>query len=118
MNSKLKATVLVTIGFLLSPLSWWNDIIINIPLAYIFSFPFSLISRNLFLPSFILGYFLTNVLGFILMHKGVDTFTDKKTNKNKELIKDVLISLIYVAIILILVLTGVLKAPTEYLGIK
>lgn len=117
MNNKIKNSFLITIGFLLSPLSWWNDIIINIPLAYIFSFPFSFISEKLFLPSFIAGYFLTNLAGFIMMHKGVNGLKDKPEHNNKkEIIKDILISLAYMLLIIILVLTGILKAPTEYLS--
>jgi hypothetical protein len=40
MNRKIKGGILVTLGFLLSPVSWWNDIFVNIPLAYIFALPF------------------------------------------------------------------------------
>ena len=67
----LFGSALVVVGFILSPLSWWNDLLINVPIAYAFSYPFSLVSRNLFLPSFILGYWITNILGFVLMHRGV-----------------------------------------------
>jgi len=118
MNNKIRNSLLITIGFLLSPLSWWNDIFINIPLAYVFSFPFSFISEKLFLPSFVFGYFLTNVIGLIMMHKGIDDLRDKKSNKKNQLIKDILISLAYMILIIILVLIGILKSPTVYLGIK
>jgi hypothetical protein len=74
-NSKafriLSGSALVVVGFILSPLSWWNDLVVNVPIAYAFSYPFSLVSKGLFLPSFILGYWITNILGFVLMHKGV-----------------------------------------------
>ena len=74
-NSKpfriLSGAALVVVGFILSPLSWWNDLVVNIPIAYAFSYPFSLVSKGLFLPSFIVGYWITNILGFVLMHKGV-----------------------------------------------
>jgi len=117
MNKKITNTVLVTVGFLLSPLSWWNDIFINIPLSYAFSFPFSLINKSLFLPTFILGYFLTNLAGFIMMHKGVNNLRNKQEGNNKkEFIKDILISLGYVLLIVVLVLTGILKSPNEYLS--
>ena len=42
--------ILVTAGFILSPLSWWNDLLVNIPLAYLFSLPFSILDESLFLP--------------------------------------------------------------------
>jgi hypothetical protein len=116
MKNKVMNSIIITIGFLLSPLSWWNDIIINLPLAYLFSYPFSIINKSLFLPSFVLGYFLTNIAGLVMMHKGVNNLRDKKESNKKELIKDILISLGYVLLIVVLVLTGILKSPTEYLS--
>jgi len=61
---------LIFLGFWLSPLSPWNDLFTNIPIAYAFGFLFSLISESLFLPMVILGYWLSNIAGFILMHYG------------------------------------------------
>ena len=111
---RIKGGILATIGFLLSPFSWWNDIFINIPLAYVFALPFGFFSKNLFLPAIILGYWITNIVGFILIHHGVQDLTTKETKKytKKELIKDIIISLIYTAIVVILVLMGWLKFPT------
>lgn len=62
---KVRGSILFIIGYILSPLSWWNDLIVNVPLAYIFSFPFSLISDKLFLPSFVFGYFLSHFRGAV-----------------------------------------------------
>ena len=77
MKRKIKAGILTTIGYILSPLSWWNDLFINIPLAYGFGFLFGLISQKLFLPMMILGYWITNILGVILMHYGIkDLFSN------------------------------------------
>ena len=39
----------------------------------------------------------------------------KKSGTKKEIMKDILISLAYVLLIVILVLTGILKSPVEYL---
>src|SRR5436190_24167442 len=58
------------IGFLLSPLSWWNDLVINVPLAIGFAWLVSLLHRPAFGPAVVVGYWLTNVIGLILMHKG------------------------------------------------
>lgn len=116
MIKKIGHSVLVGIGFLLSPLSWWNDIIVNIPLAYIFSYPFTLISKKLFLPAFVFGYLLTNILGFVLMHKGIRGLRGTKCNIKEELKKDFLVSLFYTLLIVILVLFGIIKPPMEYLN--
>ena len=116
MHKKIKGGVLVTIGYLLSPLSWWNDIFINIPLAFGFGFLFGLISKKLFLPMMILGYWITNVLGFIMLHHGLKTMVSKKDDKyaRKVLIKDIIISIIYTLIVILLIKIGWLKFPLDY----
>jgi hypothetical protein len=80
MNKKITGGFLATLGFLLSPLSWWNDVLLNLPLAYAFGFLFSLLSEKLFLPTMVVGYWLTNILGFILMHRGLIRFFLKTTS--------------------------------------
>lgn len=115
-NNKLKGGVLITIGYILSPLSWWNDIFINLPLAYVFGFLFGLISEKLFLPMVIFGYWITNVIGFMLMHYGIKNITFKQINKytKKEVIKNVIISIIYTIIVILFVKIGWLKFSLEY----
>lgn len=106
--------ILVTIGFILSPLTWWNDLVVNIPLAYVFSVPFTLIDERLYLPSFLIGYWFTNLLGFLLMHWGGEHLI----NPNKQTIsmkRSLVISLLYSIIVISLVLLGWLAPPTEYL---
>ena len=114
MKRRLTNVMLVTIGFILSPLSWWNDLVVNVPLAYFFSLPFSLIDERLYLPSFILGYWLTNLLGFLMLHwGGVDLiYRGRKTISIK---RSLVISAIYSVIMVILVSVGWLASPTEYL---
>jgi len=113
---RIKGGILATIGYILSPLSWWNDLFINIPLAYVFALPFGFVSKNLFLPAMIVGYWITNIIGFILMHHGVVGLLSKETKKytRKELMKDIIVSIIYTIIVAIFVLMGWLKFPTEY----
>ena len=106
--------ILVTTGFILSPLTWWNDLLINIPLAYFFSLPFSLLDETLFLPSFIVGYWLTNLLGFLLMHWGGEGLIYKERS-TISIKRSLYISLIYSIIVIMLVLLGWLESPTEYL---
>jgi len=116
LKRKIKGGFLVTLGYWLSPLSFWNDLYINIPIAYLFAFPFGLISKTYFLPAMIIGYWLTNILGFILMHKGATDIVSKedKGYTKKDLWKDLLLSIAYTLIIVILVKFGVLRLPTEY----
>lgn len=113
---KIKGGFLVTLGYLLSPLSFWNDLYFNIPLAYLFALPFGLISKTYFLPAMVSGYWITNIAGFILIHKGatdVITREEKKYTK-KELLKDLTLSVIYTLLIILLVKFEILRLPTEY----
>uniref|UniRef100_A0A7C6AFU4 Uncharacterized protein n=1 Tax=candidate division WOR-3 bacterium TaxID=2052148 RepID=A0A7C6AFU4_UNCW3 len=114
MKKKIKGSFLFIIGYLLSPLSWWNDLIINLPIAYIFAFPFGLISERLFLPMMIFGYWMTNALGFFLIHHSVKQFIDKEDKKQNGLAKNLLISFLYTILVLLLAKFGVLKFPLNY----
>jgi hypothetical protein len=116
MKRKFKGGILAKIGFILSPLSWWNDLLVNIPLAYAFAFPFGLVSKDFFFPMMILGYWITNVIGFMLMHHGYHDLISKEKGKytRKELVKDIIISIIYTIVVVIFIKMGWLKFPLEY----
>ena len=116
LKSKIRSGFLVTLGYWLSPLSFWNDLYINIPLAYLFALPFGLISKTYFLPAMIFGYWITNILGFILVHKGATDIVSKGNNRytKKDLWKDLLFSILYTLLIVLLVKFGILNLPTEY----
>ena len=70
MARRLGSGIVAFIGYLLSPLSWWNDAFINLPLAWLFASLVSLASHRLFAPAMILGYWLTNIAGLLLMAQG------------------------------------------------
>ena len=58
------------IGFILSPLSWWNDAFVNIPISVALG---ALISRLLGLPtdiSIAAVYAATNIIGMIMLLAG------------------------------------------------
>jgi hypothetical protein len=111
---KLKGTILVGLGFLLSPLSWWNDLFFNLPIAYFFGYICSQFSANLFLPCAIVGYWLSNVLGILLMQIGVlDVVREEagEGNFKKELLMGLASSTIYTVIILLLLQFNILDTP-------
>jgi len=116
MDRKVHGGILFTIGYLLSPLSFWNDIFINIPIAYGFGFLFGLIAKELFMPFIFIGYWLSNVAGMLLMHYGAKQLASKKEVKytSIEIAKQMLYSIIYTVIIVLLIYFGILKFPTEY----
>ena len=113
-NRRLISIAVISIGFILSPLSWWNDLVVNVPLAYLFSFPFSLAHEALFLPTFVLGYWLSNLAGLLMLHWGGETLMRRKHAK-LNLKHSLIVSLAYSAIIIFLVLVGWLSSPTIYL---
>ena len=43
MLKRLRGGFFVVIGFLLSPMSWWNDLFFNLPIAYGFGYLCSLL---------------------------------------------------------------------------
>jgi uncharacterized membrane protein YjjP (DUF1212 family) len=113
---KISGGFLATIGFLLSPLSWWNDAFVNIPLALLFAWLVSFFYKPAFTASLIIGYWLTNVLGFVLMHKGARQMLSKEPSAGtrRELLADIIVSLIYTVVIVVLVKMGILKPFAGY----
>lgn len=113
---KVSGGILATLGFLLSPLSWWNDAFVNIPLALLFAWLVSFFYKPAFTISLIIGYWLTNVLGFVLMHKGARQIlaNEPATGTRRELLTDIIVSLIYTAVIIALVKLGILKPFAGY----
>jgi hypothetical protein len=101
---------------MLSPLSWWNDLFVNVPLALAFAWVVSWFYRPAFVASLVVGYWLTNVMGFILMHKGAQKLLSEKQGRYswRDLGRDVGISLLYTALIVALVRFGMLKPIQSY----
>jgi hypothetical protein len=93
-------------------LSWWNDLVVNVPLAYLFAVPFSLFDERLYVPSFALGYWLTNVLGFVLLHKGV---VGMVSAKRASLKRDLLIATGYTVVVAAAASLGWLPSPASLL---
>jgi hypothetical protein len=99
-------------------LSWWNDSFVNIPLAYIFAWLSSIFYRPLFGPAFVVGYWLTNIIGLVMMHKGVCQMVSEKYchpgNRRKRLLRDVLISVGYTVLIILLLKFNIIKPVEKY----
>ena len=116
LKRKLRGSALAFIGYMLSPLSWWNDMFVNVPLALVFAWIVSAFYKPAFAPALVIGYWLTNVFGFILMHKGAQTMFAKEGRKytRRDLLKDVAISLLYTLLIVALLKAGVFKPFQGY----
>ena len=117
---KVSGGLLAFVGFMLSPLSWWNDAFVNLPLALVFAWVAGWFCPRAFAASLVLGYWLTNVLGFVLMHKGgAKILSDKDRPYSwKSLARDLAVSLLYTLLIVALVQLGILQPVENYLPKK
>ncbi len=114
---KVRGGFFLVIGFLLSPMSWWNDLFFNLPIAYGFGYLCSLFSANLLVPCSIAGYWLSNILGIMLMQAGaMDVLDQSKRDLQKELLTGLASSTAYTLLILALIYFKVLQAPSLFPG--
>ncbi|MCZ0904582.1 hypothetical protein ON021_32265, partial [Microcoleus sp. HI-ES] len=98
---------------------WWNDIFFNLPIAYAFGYIFSWLSPDLLFPCTIVGYWLSNIAGILLMQLGtLDVFTDKPKEKNlkKELLTGLVSSTAFTVVIVALIHFNVLDTPDFFAG--
>lgn len=97
------------IGWLLSPLTFWNDAFINIPLSYLLAnLCVRLVPIN-FLLLVLIFYWLTNVAGLAIMYATGADILKEKGQRLKEIAKIVLTMIIYSVILAALGRLGVLK---------
>jgi hypothetical protein len=111
---KLKGGFFLVIGYLLSPLCWWNDLIFNLPIAYAFGYICSFFTPKLLMPGVIIGYWLSNIIGILLMQAGaIDVLQNQSQERNwkKELFTGLLSSTAYTLIILILIHFHIINTP-------
>jgi hypothetical protein len=116
---KLVGSTLGLVGFLLSPLSWWNDLVVNIPLALAFAWLLSLLFPAAFLKLAILGYWLSNVLGLYLMHRGaLLTFTkgEPPAYTWKSALRDFGVALLYTLVIILVIKLGWIHPPDQLIN--
>jgi len=104
----------MVLGYALSPLCWWNDLIFNLPVAYAFGYLCSLISSNWFMGGAIAGYWLSNVAGILLMQAGFLDVTQGRSgerNLKQELLTGVATSTLYTVAIVLLLHFNILEMP-------
>ncbi|MGM3304879.1 hypothetical protein ACSQ6I_02660 [Anabaena sp. WFMT] len=114
---KLRGGFLLVLGYLLSPLCWWNDLLFNLPIAYFFGYLCSLLSPKLLFPCTILGYWLSNIAGILLMQFGsVDMFQqeNKERNLKKELFNSLISSTVYTLVIILLIQLKIIDTPVLF----
>ena len=84
--------------------------------AWLASAPFGgELKAKVFQVALVVGYWLTNVLGFVLMHKGAIQVVERESaSTSSNLRREILISLAYTLLIVVLIKFGVLKPFAAY----
>jgi UDP-N-acetylmuramyl pentapeptide phosphotransferase/UDP-N-acetylglucosamine-1-phosphate transferase len=116
---RIRGGLLFLVGYLLSPLCWWNDLIFNFPVAYGFGALCRWVSPDFFIPGLVAGYWLSNILGVLLMQFGALDALQKQSkprNLRTELMTGVISSTLYTLVIVALVQFKVLDAPALLSG--
>jgi hypothetical protein len=111
---KLRGGLMFGIGYMLSPLSWWNDLVFNLPVAYGFGYVVSRLHPEALVPCTIAGYWLSNVLGIWMMQWGVVDVVQNQPQPRqpkRELLTSLATSTVYTVLILVLVQFNVLQLP-------
>jgi hypothetical protein len=118
MARRIGAGIVAVIGYLLSPLSWWNDPFINLPLAWLFASVISLASPRLFAPAMIVGYWLTNIIGLLMLARGTAGVItgDAPRLRGRQLVWSLIAATGYTMLIVLLYLLGILKPLHALLG--
>jgi len=106
MRKKIKEGLITFIGLMLSPVTWWNDPFINIPLSYIFATIASYFFPKIFSISFVIFYWFTNILGIYMFYYGSKGLINiSPINKWKQ----ILTILLYTIILIMLSFSGIIK---------
>ncbi|MGF1514588.1 MAG: hypothetical protein ACFB5Z_12970 [Elainellaceae cyanobacterium] len=109
----LRGGTLVGLGYMLSPLSWWNDLVFNLPIALAFGYGVSWLYADWFLPGTVVGYWLSNVLGIVMMQFG--TLDVLSAEGSRSLKRDLLLGFggatLYTLVVSGLIYFHVLKMP-------
>ena len=119
---KMQGGAMWFIGFMLSPLSWWNDLFVNVPLALVFAWLVGLFSKPAFEIAWVTGYWLTNVAGFVLMQKGakpmLSTGAPEPKYSRRDFARDMAVSLLYTALIVVLIKFKIIQPISNYIHAK
>jgi len=97
------------VGWLLSPATFWNDSLVNIPLSYLLANIWIRLFPADFLRVVILSYWLTNALGVFMMYAAGKSLIRDKANPMREVLKLFLAILTYSVILFVVGKAGILK---------
>jgi hypothetical protein len=87
--------IIAAIGYILSPLSWWNDGFVNIPLSLLAAKILSMLFGVDFVVAFYTSYTASNIIGMVLLYLGASGAAGKVKVSRGTFVKQVLIALVY-----------------------
>ena len=113
LGKKLRGGVLVGVGYMLSPLSWWNDVFFNLPIAIAFGYIVSWPYPGWLVPGTLAGYWLSNVDGMVMMQFGATDIllANEQRNARRDLLIGFGSSTLYTLAVVALVYWHVLEVP-------
>ena len=97
------------IGWMLSPLTFWNDVFVNIPISYLCAALAIRFIKADFLFLMLVFYWISNGVGILMMYSGGKSIMRDKSNRLHALKILLLTVLIYSTIIIVLGKIGILK---------
>ncbi|MDP3790999.1 MAG: hypothetical protein Q8R38_03025 [Candidatus Omnitrophota bacterium] len=100
------------IGWMLSPLTSWNDIFVNIPISYLCATLVIKFIKLDFLHLVLIFYWISNGIGMLMMFFSGKSIMKEKGSRLKALEALLLTVIIYTIIIIILEKIGILKPLT------
>lgn len=101
--------IIFFIGWLLSPLTFWNDTFVNIPISYLCAVLTARVIRADFLLLVLVFYWLSNILGLVLMVASGSKLFKEGRSPVKVLVELVLTMAVYSGILVLLGKSGILK---------
>jgi len=112
MHQKMKLFIRNTIffiGWLLSPLTFWNDAFVNIPLSYICANIFIRFFPRNFVYAVVIFYWLSNFIGLFMMYASGKYMFKSGKDIVKELVLLISTIVIYSSILIMLGKAGILN---------
>lgn len=96
------------VGWMLSPFSWWNDVVVNLPLSYLAASGIRTLTGWNFKWLMLVCYWLSNAAGIGLMYAGGRTIFSGRRSR-KAVLVTVLMLIVYSAAVICMDLMGWLK---------
>lgn len=101
------------VGWVLSPLTFWNDAFVNIPLSYLMANILVRLIKADFLWLVLISYWITNILGVYLMYAAGKDVVRKREGVVKDIISLIITTAAYSLIIVVLSRMGIIRPLSQ-----